>query len=117
MANLWGAPGPYWVPEAKRVSPLIYLRKLCAVELGVAEADVPDDALTAANTLPNRIKWMLKDTMGADGEFQRRQAELGLIKGAAVSDDETAQHFVDSSAPPDAWRAVVLGCVRDRQQG
>ena len=37
------------------------------------------DARKAA--LPCDDIWMLKDTMGADGEFDRRKAELTLLNG------------------------------------
>ena len=40
---------------------------------------------------------MLKETMGADGEFERRREELRLLRGGeAVTDEETAASFVDS---------------------
>ena len=42
-----------------------------------------DAQLAAANTLAERLRWMLKETYGADGEFERRQAELALLKGGA----------------------------------
>ena len=41
-----------------------------AASLSVAEL------ASGYNTLPNRLRWMLKETMGADGEFERRRAEL-----------------------------------------
>ena len=50
------------------------------------------------NTLPNRIRWMLKETMGADGEFERRRAELAEMgaEPTPVSDDAVASSFVNS---------------------
>ena len=34
--------------------------------------------MRALDTLAYRIKYVLKETMGADGELERRQAELSL---------------------------------------
>lgn len=72
-------PGPQWVPAAKRVTPAMYLRKLAGVKLGLPPAEVPFDELQHANTLPNRLRYMLVETMGADGELERRAAELETI--------------------------------------
>ncbi|EOD39359.1 hypothetical protein EMIHUDRAFT_454432 [Emiliania huxleyi CCMP1516] len=72
-------PGPYWVPESKRVAPCAFLRATAAQQLGraglAASLSVAELA-SGYNTLPNRLRWMLKETMGADGEFERRRAEL-----------------------------------------
>ena len=40
-----------------------------------------------------RLRWMLDETFGAAGEFERRQAELAFIAGGrAVSEDELQPH-------------------------
>ena len=92
-------PGPYWIPPAKTVSPQLYLARIIAKTKGVNENQVTDAEIAAADTLPARIKWMLKETMGADGEFERRAAELGEIAGRPASDDEAAASFVESMGP------------------
>ena len=69
-------PGPFWVPEAKRVTPLAHLKKEAAAVLGKDTADLTDDDLAAANGLGARLRWMLNETMGAAGEYERRRAEL-----------------------------------------
>lgn len=94
-------PGPYWVPEAKRVSPAKYLRSMVAKQLQKAETEVTPAEVRAANTPASRLRWMLKDTMGADGEFERRQAELSMIvnDGTAIGDAEVVASFVESVQP------------------
>jgi len=77
-ARLESMPGPYWVPEAKRVSPVGYLGEILEQQRGAAGPPSAEE-LAAHNTLPNRVKWMLKETMGADGEFERRRLELATL--------------------------------------
>ena len=98
----------YWVPEAKRITPVAYLRKLVATERGKDEADVTPDEILDANTSANRLRYILKETMGADGEFERRQNELRAIKrqrmqselgDVSVSEEETVSSFVQSVKP------------------
>mmetsp|Transcript_38706 Transcript_38706/g.64204 ORF Transcript_38706/g.64204 Transcript_38706/m.64204 type:complete len:670 (-) Transcript_38706:447-2456(-) len=97
LSRLAAMPGPYWVPETKRVTPEMYLRKVAAAEHSIPESKVSESQLATANTLANRIRWMLKETMGADGEFERRQEELVWLNGGSpVSEEQTAQNFVDS---------------------
>jgi len=76
---------PYWVPEDKRVTPQMFLLK--------AKAD--DDKGGKDNTVANRLRYILDETMGAAGNFERRREELCIIKlgkkeGEAVSDEEKA---------------------------
>ena len=112
--------GPYWVPEAKRVSPLDFLNSLCAAETsggggggggsgggGGGDGGPPREEVLKRNTLANRIRWMLKDTMGADGEFERRRAELQLLGGGGggVGDDAVCESFVSSARGRAASRA------------
>lgn len=78
-------PGPYWVPEAKRVSPLAYLRRRVGRQLGVAPEEVDDEAMQRANTMANRLRYILAETMGADGELERRAAELDAMSDDAVA--------------------------------
>ena len=101
LANLDGTPGPYWVPEGKRVTPRMYLERLLAKQRaaeqqtadaggaatgGAAAGTGLDDeqALASLNTLANRIRWMLTDTMGADGEFERRRLEMSLLQSGGT---------------------------------
>ena len=68
---------------------------------------VTDADLTEANTLPARIRWMLLESMGADGEFERRAAELEHIAGRKLSDDEVADNFVESMYPGGFMRQFI----------
>ena len=81
-------PGPKWLPAGpKRVTPAQHLRKLLSGRLGVDPADVPAASLAEANTLANRLRYILKETMGADGELERRIEELRVMEeeGADLS--------------------------------
>ena len=82
-SRLERVPGPYWVPESKRVSPLMFLRGLSVEKFGMSVTDSMTNQQIAAsfNTIINRLRWMLKETMGADGELERRRAELALLRG------------------------------------
>lgn len=60
IAKLDDVPGPYWVQEAKRVSPRQFVLQQAATSLGKQVADVSDSDINAHNTLTARIKWMLK---------------------------------------------------------
>ena len=85
LAELHGVPGPYWVAPAKRVSPEGFLRATIAKSRGIQPEEVDEAALHVANTPAARVRWMLKETMGADGEFERRRAELSVIHKIDVS--------------------------------
>ena len=96
-------PGPYWVPVENRVSPADYLRGL-QTELGSTTAPIEE-----LNSLANRIKWMLKHTLGADGEFERRKAELELLNGdTSCSEDSVCQSFIESVAEGGFMRELLL---------
>lgn len=100
MANWATVPGAPWVTESKRVSPRLHLARLVAKERAIDEAAVDEAMLAEANTLSERIRWMLKETMGSDGEYERRRAELSLLAGGAgVPDDAVAASFLDSARP------------------
>lgn len=108
LAALEDVPGPYWVPEAKRVSPEAFLRSELGKAQGKAPKEVGQAELQAANTCANRLRWMLKDTMGADGEFERRRAELAHMRGLVeVSDEDTAESFVQSVQPGGFMREYI----------
>lgn len=108
LENYAAVPGPYWVPERKRVTPAAYLRKLVAARNGVAEGEVDQASIEAANTMANRLRWILRETMGADGEFERRQAELTLINGGAeATEDDTCKSFCDSVLPGGFMRELL----------
>ena len=55
--------------KGKRVTPTMYLQK---------------EGLQ--DTKANRLKWMLKETLGADGAFERRREELKVLSGGRVVD-------------------------------
>ena len=84
-AQLRTLPGPYWLPRAKSVTPAQYLRRLVAKQCSIAEADVSDEQLLEANTKANRVRYILKETMGADGEFERRRLELQAVDRFALA--------------------------------
>ena len=78
---------PYWVEEAKRVTPAMYLEK----------EGVEDNRV-------NRLKWMLKETMGSGGAFERRQRELMILRGGETVSDEDVVRSYMLEADPDASR-------------
>jgi hypothetical protein len=73
-----------WVPAAKRVTPEQYLRKLCALRSNVEPDEVTAEQLASMNTLANRMRYILKETMGAEGELERRSAELDELEALGV---------------------------------
>ena len=46
----------------------------------ITPEEVPDAAVDAADTLPNRLRWVYKETMGAEGEFERQWHEQALLQ-------------------------------------
>ena len=81
---------PYWLEEAKRVTPQMFLDKNPAENGG------------GDNTAANRIRWILKDTMGADGAFDRRKQELAILRSCqkeAVTDEDVVQSYRDECDP------------------
>eukprot|EP00966_Prymnesium_polylepis_P242010 5597000-Prymnesium_polylepis.1 len=100
--------GPSWVPPSKRIDPELFLRRMVSKRLECEPEDVPDDEVDAADTLPNRIRWIYKETMGADGEFDRQWAEQALLRKVTkgeLSEAQVAQAIVKSVCPG--------GCMRD----
>ena len=95
---LGSIPGPCWVPPAKAVSPAAYLEKLRQAAAGGGGGG--GKSLEELDTPINRLRWMLRETMGADGEFERRRAELVLLNGGKpVSEEDTVRSFVHSVQP------------------
>ena len=93
------------MPAATRVTPVQFLRTELAKAGKVAEAIITDEQLARANTLANRVRWLLKETMGADGEFERRAKEVELLQRrqrlddgveAQPADEAVAASFVES---------------------
>ena len=87
---LTDASFPYWVEEGKRVTPQMFLDKNDAANGG------------SANTAANRLRWMLKDTMGADGAFDRRREELSIIKNCKkeeIPDYAVVESYLHQSDP------------------
>ena len=80
---------PYWVEAAKRVTPAAFLQ-----------------TRQLENTRANRLRWMLTETMGADGTFEQRRRELAAVAGsddaAAITDDAVVDSFVQSVTPEEA---------------
>eukprot|EP00288_Rhodomonas_lens_P010474 CAMPEP_0177724738 /NCGR_PEP_ID=MMETSP0484_2-20121128/18884_1 /TAXON_ID=354590 /ORGANISM="Rhodomonas lens, Strain RHODO" /LENGTH=583 /DNA_ID=CAMNT_0019237217 /DNA_START=36 /DNA_END=1787 /DNA_ORIENTATION=+ len=76
---------PYWVPADKRVTPV--------------EALAKDGKTSPANPAADRLKWMLKHTLGSDGAFERRKWELEVMTGKEASDDDVVQSYRDEVDP------------------
>ena len=77
-------PGPHWVPDPKRSTPASYLRQRKAARLSIPPEEVSDEQLRAANTMANRLRYILEETMGAGGELERRAAELDLVLSRSI---------------------------------
>eukprot|EP00966_Prymnesium_polylepis_P334389 7389761-Prymnesium_polylepis.3 len=93
---VWPAP---WVPAAKRVTPELFIRKVLAKQLECDPDEVPAEDVDAADSLSNRLRWMYKETMGADGEFDRQWAEQAMLQGVRkemLSEEQVAQGIVRS---------------------
>jgi len=74
--------GPCWVADAEKragMTPAAYYRKMIAKSKGCAASDVSEADVSQFDTVANRIRWHFKEMMGADGEFERRRAELTLL--------------------------------------
>lgn len=74
------------------------------------------------NTAANRLKWMLKYTMGSDGAFERRQIELAALRGCLpeeVSDGDVVESYRSECDPnsSDPWMLeyLRLGVLAYRQ--
>jgi len=98
LERLKDVPGPYWVPEKSRVSPLKYLQEwVCDSKEKANIDDVSAKELQQANTARSRINWMLEKTMGAAGDFERRRNELKAItKQATVTDEAVVESYLES---------------------
>ena len=111
LALLHQVAPPYWVPPKSQVTLVSSLARTVGSENPAA--------LAAANTATNRLRWILSDTMGAAGEFERRKQELELLRGDAVSDDEVCADFVRSVGQGGFMRrllelgqmAAIVGCT------
>jgi hypothetical protein len=90
--NLDSVPGPYWVKKESQVTPKQFIQKI---------ADQTKVPVQAANTVANRIKWMLDTTMGAAGDFERRRQELSIITNNVkpITDEQVAKSYMDSVLP------------------
>jgi hypothetical protein len=94
--RLASIPGPFWVPPTKRATPLSYIAAKC----GVPESELTKSQRQQHNTLANRIRYLLKETMGSQGEFERRQRELTQLNGGReATEEETCASFVESVKP------------------
>jgi hypothetical protein len=84
----------YWIEKSKRVTPKDFLQ-----------------TYKLQNTLPNRLKWILKETMGAEGAFERRKKELAIIrekKEDEIEDDEVVQSYRDECDPSEGKDNFML---------
>ena len=81
---------PYWDAAEKRVTPQMFLDKN------------PVDNGGRENTAANRLRYILKHTMGADGAFERRREELSIIRKCgkeAVSDEDVVESYRNEVDP------------------
>lgn len=92
---------PYWDPSDRRVTPQMFL-------------DKNSDDNGGKHNAANRLRYILKHTMGADGAFERRKEELSLIrrcKKDEVTDDEVVHSYrgeVDPKRPKDNFMLQYL---------
>ena len=103
--------GARWLPKEKRVTPEMFLRRVLAHTLDCTPEEVPDEAVNDADTLPNRIRWMYKETMGAEGEFERQWAEQALLRQVdkeSLSESEVARAIYRSVLPGGGLRELLL---------
>ena len=98
LAAVGTLPGAFWVREAQRVAPLTYVKGAAAAAEGVTADKVTERMIHKHNTAANRLKWILKDTMGANGEFDRRRSELQLLSwnpSVVITDDQVVGSFLE----------------------
>ncbi|OQR96116.1 hypothetical protein THRCLA_07369 [Thraustotheca clavata] len=89
--------GPLWVPSKSRVSVKDFL---CYEILQIPPEQVTTEMLNKVNTKINRVKWMLKHTMGSDGDFEKRRIEIAQKTGqTTISDDAIVDSFIASVLP------------------
>ncbi|KAE9005157.1 hypothetical protein PF011_g12158 [Phytophthora fragariae] len=100
--------GPTWVPKDKRFT----LKNFLADQLQKEDGEAKDVKLEAANSKANRLKWMLEHTMGAQGDFERRRAELSLRQAVGdrneVTDDAVVKSYMDSVEQGGVLRDYLL---------
>ncbi|KDO31584.1 hypothetical protein SPRG_03513 [Saprolegnia parasitica CBS 223.65] len=101
--------GPLWVPTNVRVSVRDFL---CSEVLQQSpDTYVSASTLASVNTKVNRVKWMLKHTMGSDGDFERRRVELQSSQGGTVSDEDVVASYVSSVEAGGILREYLQLCV------
>jgi hypothetical protein len=92
---------PYWESESNRKNtPQVFL-----------------DQNGFTNTAPNRLKWILKHSMGAEGAFDRRRNELSIIGNCekeAITEDAVVQSYRDECDPqsPDNFMLQYLRAAK-----
>lgn len=95
--------GPPWVDSAQRtnMTPTAYYRNMLVKAQRHANAeDVSIEELREYDTVLNRIRWHFEEMMGADGEVERRRAELSFLStlhgGKEATDDDVVQDTINS---------------------
>jgi hypothetical protein len=88
---------PYWESERNRKNTPAAFYKLNNIE----------------NSPANRLKWILKHSMGAEGAFDRRRKELAILGGCAenaIADDAVVKSYRDECDPksPDNFMLQYL---------
>eukprot|EP00288_Rhodomonas_lens_P015739 CAMPEP_0177696280 /NCGR_PEP_ID=MMETSP0484_2-20121128/3898_1 /TAXON_ID=354590 /ORGANISM="Rhodomonas lens, Strain RHODO" /LENGTH=389 /DNA_ID=CAMNT_0019207245 /DNA_START=206 /DNA_END=1371 /DNA_ORIENTATION=+ len=88
---------PYWVDEKKRVTPAEFLLQN------------DDKNGGSEDSAANRLRWMLKETMGSDGAFERRRMELKIVEGREeISDEEVVESYRAEVDPDNGEKAWML---------
>ncbi|KAH9102642.1 hypothetical protein LEN26_015504 [Aphanomyces euteiches] len=105
--------GPHWLEPKARAN--MSLRSyLCKDVLGV-DPNQNDCCIEEVNTKVNRMLWMLKCTMGSDGDFERRRQELAIIQrvnnASMITDDDVMDSFLSSVQPGGLMYKYLQLCV------
>ena len=114
-------PGPYWVLDSDRITPKDYIKKLVMTQnnSGATNGRV-DSKMREADTLTNRLRFILDCTMGARDDFEYRRHELARLEVASVdnvsvSDEKVAQSYLRSLAKHGFMRQLIsrgkIACI------
>ena len=85
-------PGPHWDPSAPTLAE--YLRTTFMVE--DKESISSDEQLQSLHTRVNRLKYMLKHTLGCPKTFEFRRKELSILQNNRPVEDITDEEVVDN---------------------
>ena len=106
-------PAPHWDPAAPTL--VDYLEGLVDEEegggMGRPRCDIAD-----VDTRANRLRYMLKHTLGCPDTFEYRRTELAILRGgsappAQVSDDDVVRSFLREIEDPSGSLHAYLRCA------